>query len=214
VVLDDERAAKAIPDGWCLVPAKATDAMVNAVRAGKLEPASPFHVQRAIETIKSNYLKMLAAVPAEPAEWPDAKACAVSPQATADTPAKLARDAVRMLEGYAESYESMAKMDSKSGDGTVQCRSVARDIRANMAGWFGPHLTEQATATQPAQTERALTDEQVAAIMTQAQVFASAYSLVGSRFDNGDGFEHSEAMKEELRTLLTAAQSASGAGHE
>jgi hypothetical protein len=80
---------------------------------------------------------------------------AASPQATEDTPAKLARDAVRMLEGYAESYESMAKMDSKSGDGTVQCRSVARDIRANMAGWFGPHLTVQATATQPAQTSPA-----------------------------------------------------------
>jgi hypothetical protein len=86
--------------------------------------------------------------------WNGWQARAASPQATEDTPAKLARDSVRMLEGYAESYESMAKMDSKSGDGTVQCRSVARDIRANMAGWFGPHLTEQATATQPAQTKR------------------------------------------------------------
>jgi hypothetical protein len=71
-------AEKAIPDGWRLVPCVATPEMVNAVRAGKLEPASPFHVQRAIETIKSNYLKMLAAVPAEPAEWPDAKARAVA----------------------------------------------------------------------------------------------------------------------------------------
>lgn len=70
--------SKAIPDGWRLVPDKATDAMVNAVRAGKLEPASPFHVQRAIETIKNNYLKMLAAVPAEPDEWPDAKTSAAA----------------------------------------------------------------------------------------------------------------------------------------
>jgi hypothetical protein len=80
---------------------------------------------------------------------------AASPQANADTPAKLARDAVRMLEGYAASYDAMAR-DPK-GNGSVDCRSVAQDIRANMAGWFGAHLAEQVTATQPAQTDKALT---------------------------------------------------------
>jgi hypothetical protein len=98
------------------------------------------------------------------------------------------------------------------GDGSgheVYARNVA-DVEELLSD-MGERL--EATATQPAQTERALTDVQVAAIMTQVQVFASSYSLIGSRFDNGDGFEHSEAMKEELRALLTAAQPASGADH-
>lgn len=81
---------------------------------------------------------------------------AASPQATAmETPAKLAHAAVRMLNGYAESYDAMAR--DPQGDGQVQCLSVAQDIRVNMAGWFGAYLAERATAAQPVQTERSLT---------------------------------------------------------
>lgn len=100
---------------------------------------------------------------------------ATSRQATADTPGKLARDAVRMLEGYAESYDAMAR-DPK-GSGSVDCLSVAQDIRANMAGWFGAHLAEQATATQPAQTfEQWASDPQRADKIPLAKHPNGAYS--------------------------------------
>lgn len=42
-------------------------------------------------------------------------------------------------------------------------------------------------------------------IMSQAQVFASAWSLVGSRFDQGDELENAEAQKAELRALVERA---------
>lgn len=39
-------------------------------------------------------------------------------------------------------------------------------------------------------------------IMEQAQVYASAWSLVGSRFDNGDRLEQAEEEKQALRVML------------
>lgn len=39
-------------------------------------------------------------------------------------------------------------------------------------------------------------------VMSQAQVFASAWSLVGGPFDNGDALENAEEAKEELREML------------
>lgn len=42
------------------------------------------------------------------------------------------------------------------------------------------------------------------AVMEQAQVFASAWSLVGGRFDFGNGLAEAEAAKEELRAMLVA----------
>lgn len=66
-------------------------------------------------------------------------------------------DAVRMLEGYADSYDLMARMDDPNGNGTVQCRSVAYDIRNNMAGWIKKRL---AAPTPVAAAQGAtLTDE-------------------------------------------------------
>lgn len=56
-----------------------------------------------------------------------------------------------------------------------------------------------------------LTDEQttlaaeaVAAIMTQVQVFASAYSLIGSRFDGGHAQEDADDANIELRTMVVS----------
>lgn len=65
---------------------------------------------------------------------PDAPATAAHAGATLTA-------AIRMLEGYAESYDSMARMGDRDGNGAVQCRSVARDIRHNMAGWIKERLT-------------------------------------------------------------------------
>ncbi len=42
-------------------------------------------------------------------------------------------------------------------------------------------------------------------IMSQAQVFASAWSLVGSRFDQGDELANAQAQKAELRALVERA---------
>lgn len=42
-------------------------------------------------------------------------------------------------------------------------------------------------------------------IMEQAQIFASAWSLVGGRFDKGKCLEEAEAAKEELREMVRAA---------
>lgn len=42
----------------------------------------------------------------------------------------------------------------------------------------------------------------ISSVMDQAQVFASAWSLVGGPFDNGDALEHAEEAKEELRAML------------
>lgn len=42
----------------------------------------------------------------------------------------------------------------------------------------------------------------ISSVMDQAQVFASAWSLVGGPFDNGDALEHADDAKEELREML------------
>lgn len=42
-------------------------------------------------------------------------------------------------------------------------------------------------------------------IMEQAQVFASTYSLVGGRFDDGTKYQQSEDEKAELRRMIEAA---------
>lgn len=42
----------------------------------------------------------------------------------------------------------------------------------------------------------------VATIMEQAQVFASAWSLVGGPFDSGSALENAEDAKEELREMI------------
>ena len=41
-------------------------------------------------------------------------------------------------------------------------------------------------------------------IMAQAQVFASAWSLVGGRFDNGNMLTEAEEAKSELRKMIEA----------
>jgi hypothetical protein len=55
-----------------------------------------------------------------------------------------------------------------------------------------------------AQSPSVLTDEFVDEVMAQAQVFASAWSLVGGPFDYGDGLEAAETEKVALRALLQA----------
>jgi len=51
----------------------------------------------------------------------------------------------------------------------------------------------------------AVSDGWIDKVMTQAKVFASAWSLVGSRFDQGGELENAEEQKRELRAMLAAA---------
>jgi hypothetical protein len=51
-------------------------------------------------------------------------------------------------------------------------------------------------------------DEWVNSVMEQAQVFASAWSLVGSRFDSGNEMENAEEQKKALRAMLTTPPAA------
>jgi hypothetical protein len=62
----------------------------------------------------------------------------------------FAQAAVRMLEGYAESYDCMSRMSG--GENKVNCSSVAFDIRHNMAGWIKAQagITGDARASAPA----------------------------------------------------------------
>jgi len=50
----------------------------------------------------------------------------------------------------------------------------------------------------------AISDERIDDVMTQAQVFASSWAIVGSRFDNGDGYKDAEEAKDDLRTMIIA----------
>ena len=49
---------------------------------------------------------------------------------------------------------------------------------------------------------RELAQEAADQVMEQAQVFASAWALVGGRFDSGNALEDAEEAKSELRTLV------------
>lgn len=57
-------------------------------------------------------------------------------------------------------------------------------------------------------------DEIVSEIMEQAQVFASTYSLVGGRFDDGTKMQQSEEEKVELERLVRSAVSAWNRRHQ
>ncbi|WP_208456780.1 VRR-NUC domain-containing protein [Burkholderia gladioli] len=58
--------------------------------------------------------------------------------------------------------------------------------------------------------EAVLPPKRVEEIMAQAQVFASAWSLVGGRFDQGDALETAEQEKQNLRDLVSGAQGGKG----
>jgi hypothetical protein len=57
---------------------------------------------------------------------------------------------------------------------------------------------------KPEQRAATLSPQQIEEIMEQAQVFASAWSLVGGVFDHGDALETAEQEKANLRALLAA----------
>jgi hypothetical protein len=59
----------------------------------------------------------------------------------------------------------------------------------------------------PTPNQQAERETLIQKLMEQAQVFASAWSLVGGRFDAGSGMEDAEAAKSQLRSMIAAALS-------
>lgn len=76
-----------------------------------------------------------------------------------------------------------------SADDDARVDAIAKTIR---------NLAEQAKPQEPS--------EWIDSIMSQAQVFASAWSLVGGGFDAGDMMEVAYQEKAELRDMLTRPQ--------
>ncbi len=65
---------------------------------------------------------------------------------------------------------------------------------------------DRLTTAQPAPVQEPVA--WVNAVMEQAQVFASAWSLVGGRFDDGSAIDDAEEAKAELRAMLTTPPAA------
>jgi hypothetical protein len=67
---------------------------------------------------------------------------------------------------------------------------------------------KQELVTGAAQQEPVAWVDWVNAVMSQAQVFASTWSLVGGRFDDGSAYDQAEEAKQELRTMLATPPAA------
>jgi hypothetical protein len=83
-------------------------------------------------------------------------------------------------------------------------QSIRLDTTAINKIWTGNKVFRAMIEAAPMAPPAApvLSDEAVNAIMEQAQVFASAWSLVGGRFDFGGGLQVAEQEKTNLRALL------------
>lgn len=72
--------------------------------------------------------------------------------------------------------------------------------------WFAASISVQMSdAKPPAIAQEPQSTEWVDKVMSQAQVFASAWSLIGGKFDRGGELENAEQQKAELRAMLYAA---------
>jgi hypothetical protein len=90
-------------------------------------------------------------------------------------------------------------------DGTIEgpiMDAYMEDVRKSSGAWTPLVARSEVRAPAQAEQHRALSEEQIDAVMEQAQVFASAWSLVGGVFDHGDALETAEQEKANLRALL------------
>ena len=103
---------------------------------------------------------------------------------------------------------------------TDEMVALCREKIDDLAGMKVPHRTvrealEVAISAAPTELHPITTVNLaviVDAIMEQAQVFASTYSLVGGRFDDGTKYQQSEDEKAELRRMIKAATEGSDNG--
>lgn len=90
--------------------------------------------------------------------------------------------------------------------GMAANRDIARQATEALVKEREAHAETNRMMTEALmQAEAAQGVPDVDAVMSQAQVMASAWSLVGSCFDSGGAMQDFEEAKEELRTMLAAA---------
>ena len=111
--------------------------------------------------------------------------------------------------------EALTKQEQ--GEPVAKLKTSDVLLRCHRCG-CSENLTMQIEYTTP-QQRKPLTDEQfvegakaVDEIMEQAQVFASAWSLVGGRFDGGNAMDDAEAAKSELRVMVASLANAAAHG--
>ncbi|KTT21880.1 hypothetical protein NS331_10980 [Pseudacidovorax intermedius] len=111
---------------------------------------------------------------------------------------------MRAVRGYSFTYEQLERLAAELAAEEVR-EDAARVIdRAELKQVYingKPVLPLSAGGTK--QAEEAPT---VDAILYQAQVFASSWSLVGGLFDNGSQLEQANHEKAKLRRLIVAAR--------
>lgn len=112
-------------------------------------------------------------------------------------------------EGYPE--EGVCKLvgdvaeqaEQPSGTTSDQYRAELYDEVWHKASCMGyGNVTEALVALERVKEQDEQQSTRAEQIMEQAQVFASAWALVGSSFDTGDGLKWAKEEKERLRTLL------------
>lgn len=114
-------------------------------------------------------------------------ATAPAPEATpAPAPAYVIRTVVRMLPG------------------AIAMGWISDAERKNVEEWLAatPAQAQQADLLPSVEHIKELAQEAFDQVMEQAQVFASAWSLVGGRFDTGNAMDDAEEAKAELRTMV------------
>ncbi|EPS1221645.1 hypothetical protein ACVBR5_000871 [Burkholderia cenocepacia] len=98
-----------------------------------------------------------------------------------------------------EPNRRVADVGTQPDGATVRCRRCGEqaDITFSYAAPPPP---------APASAPVGLTDDKIDAIMDQAQVFASAWSMIGGVFDHGDAQCNAEQERADLRALLEGAK--------
>lgn len=137
--------------------------------------------------------------------------------AAAPTPPKVAEQAVQSpaegdghaaFEAWAKSHGGLDVVRVNSGERGAHelwpCTYYQRETEIAWRAWANkPQPKHTAPEHLPTKEHiRELAQEALDQIMEQAQVFASAWSLVGGPFDSGNAMSDAEDTKAELRTMV------------
>lgn len=99
-------------------------------------------------------------------------------------------------------------MQHKEGFLSLTCPKCSRSVEAFTTEGLAERWNDPTVSTPPqskAETEKKLSSHPtVDQVMEQAQVFASAWSLVGGQFDSGDQLEQAKREKKELLGMVVA----------
>jgi hypothetical protein len=211
---------RCLPAAWKMAPLMPTIAMSEAgkhalaeggtiddVYAAMLEQTQSPEAQPPIgsqgvrqEVLDGYALMPLPAVPGDTAS-PDQ---AEQPQRKFSGPGYLEQTGYIPV-GSAAEREARARLSAPEQVGTTsdKYRAELYDevwMKARDMGYG--NVTEALVALERVKEQDEQQSTRVEQIMEQAQVFASAWSLVGGPFDTGDGLERAEEEKERLRALL------------